>query len=182
MLARCTNRTSAWTTSDICGRNSGSGCQKKYTNWNSLTQAYIFYRHTHTLIFFFHHNTCTQRAITSAKRDRDLTGYNPFSVGSTILANASMSWSWGVAHRTKDCSCLALELLQNVLTISTHNIILFVTSNWAGSVFQLLPIKWSASTQKLQHDNPKAVDITFKGILTRQRNFGCIISRSNIMV
>lgn len=46
----------------------------------------------------------------SANRERDLTGYIPLSAGSTILANASMSHSWGVDHLTRDCSDPALEL------------------------------------------------------------------------
>lgn len=36
----------------------------------------------------------------------------PFKAGSTILASASMSCSWGVAHLTKDCSDLGLELMK----------------------------------------------------------------------
>lgn len=44
------------------------------------------------------------------------------------------------------------------------------------------PIKWFPSTEKLQHDNSKAVDITFQSVLTRQGNFWCIVSRSNILV
>lgn len=54
--------------------------------------------------------TWTQSAITSAKRESDLAGYIPFNAGSTILASASISWSWGVAHLTRDCSDLSLEL------------------------------------------------------------------------
>ena len=46
----------------------------------------------------------------SAKRDKDFAGYMPFRAGSTIFANASISWSWGVAHLTSDCSDLTLEL------------------------------------------------------------------------
>jgi hypothetical protein len=46
----------------------------------------------------------------SAKRERDFAGYMPFREGSTIFARASISWSWGVAHLTSDCSDLALEL------------------------------------------------------------------------
>lgn len=46
----------------------------------------------------------------SAKRDKDFAGYMPLRAGSTIFANASISWSWGVAHLTSDCSDLALEL------------------------------------------------------------------------
>ena len=46
----------------------------------------------------------------SAKRDKDFAGYMPFKEGSTIFAKASISWSWGVAHLTSDCSVLTLEL------------------------------------------------------------------------
>lgn len=55
-------------------------------------------------------NTWTHRAIMSAKRERDFAGYIPFNDVSTILDNASISWSWGVAHLTRDCSDLTLEL------------------------------------------------------------------------
>jgi hypothetical protein len=56
-------------------------------------------------------STWTQMAIMSAKRERDLAGYSPSSAGSTILASRSMSWSCGVAHLTRDCSDLSLELV-----------------------------------------------------------------------
>ena len=46
----------------------------------------------------------------SAKRDKDFAGYMPFKEESTIFAKASISWSWGVAHLTSDCSVLTLEL------------------------------------------------------------------------
>jgi len=46
----------------------------------------------------------------SAKRDSDFAGYMPFKVGSTIFAKASISWSWGVAHLTSDCSDRIREL------------------------------------------------------------------------
>ena len=48
----------------------------------------------------------------SAKRESDFAGYMPFKAGSTILAKASISWSWGVAHLTSDCSDLTRELLK----------------------------------------------------------------------
>ena len=48
--------------------------------------------------------TCTHEEIISAKRDNDFIGYAPFSEGSTILANASISCSWGTAHLTRNCS------------------------------------------------------------------------------
>ena len=119
MLARWTSRTNASTTSDIGGLNSGSVCHKidkgslliiqnfntrlvRVIIWNEIessSQKYVI--------------TWTQSAITSANRERDLTGYSPWSSGSTILVNALMSWSWGVAHRTKDCSVLGLELNDN---------------------------------------------------------------------
>ena len=50
--------------------------------------------------------------MTSANLERALTGYSPSRAGSAILANASISWSWGVAHPTKDCSDLGLELFR----------------------------------------------------------------------
>lgn len=54
--------------------------------------------------------TRTQRAITSASRCKDLGGYRPRRPGSTIWANALMSWSCDAAHRTKIWSGLGLEL------------------------------------------------------------------------
>lgn len=54
--------------------------------------------------------TCTQRATISANRESDLEGYNPRKAGSTIFSSASISWSCGVAHRTRLCSSLGLEL------------------------------------------------------------------------
>ena len=137
-------------------------------------------------------STWTQRAITSANRERDLTGYNPFIAGSTILANASISWSWGVAHRTKDCSDLGLELSWNVLQSGDRHYYIYIISisaeycskTWEQTKKKTInsPIKWFPSAEKFQHDNSKAVDITFQSILTRQGNFRCIISRSNIMI
>lgn len=44
------------------------------------------------------------------------------------------------------------------------------------------PIKWFTSSKKLQHNNPKTVDITFYIILTRHRNLRCTISRTSIIV
>ena len=46
----------------------------------------------------------------SAKRERDFAAYIPLRAESTILAKASISCSWGVAHLTSDCSDLTLEL------------------------------------------------------------------------
>lgn len=46
----------------------------------------------------------------SANRERDFAAYMPLRAGSTIFANESISWSWGVAHLTSDCSDLTLEL------------------------------------------------------------------------
>lgn len=67
-------------------------------------------------------STWTQSAITSAKRERDLAGYMPFRAGSTIFANKSMSCSCGAAHRTSDCSDLALELKHTkCLTCRRHH-------------------------------------------------------------
>jgi hypothetical protein len=37
--------------------------------------------------------TWTQRAMMSAKRERDFAGYMPFKIGSTIFAKASISCS-----------------------------------------------------------------------------------------
>lgn len=54
--------------------------------------------------------TWTQRAIISANRDNDLGGYSPRKAGSTILPNASMSWSCGVAHCARHCSDFGFEL------------------------------------------------------------------------
>ena len=55
----------------------------------------------------------------SAKRESDFAGYSPSMAGSTILASRSMSWSCGVAHRTRDCSDLSLEL-QNTSRLNCH--------------------------------------------------------------
>jgi hypothetical protein len=54
--------------------------------------------------------TCAQRAMISANRDTDFGGYSPRNAGSTIFSNESISCSCGVAHRTKHCSDLGLEL------------------------------------------------------------------------
>lgn len=54
--------------------------------------------------------TCTQRAMISANRESDLGGYKPRKAGSTICSSESISWSCGVAHRTRHCSDLGLEL------------------------------------------------------------------------
>jgi hypothetical protein len=67
--------------------------------------------------------TWTHKASTSANRDRDLAGYRPLSAGSTMLSNASMSCSWGVAHRTSDCSDLGLELQSKQSFMVTSRII-----------------------------------------------------------
>jgi hypothetical protein len=119
-LARCISLTSACTTSDIGGRNSGSGW---HTPQCKITKEYI---RRHLLIIRFQKShswssggewwelggerTWTQRATISANRESDLAGYIPCNFESTILARASMSCSWGVAHRTRDCSDLGLVL------------------------------------------------------------------------
>lgn len=51
----------------------------------------------------------------SAKRDKDFLGYSPFKEGSTIFDNASMSWSWGIAHLTKNCSARGSELQIHII-------------------------------------------------------------------
>ena len=62
--------------------------------------------------------TCTHTAIISANRDTALGGYSPRRAGSTIFPNASISWSCGVAHRTRDCSNLGFELKRKQQIIS----------------------------------------------------------------
>lgn len=132
-LALCINRTSACTTSDMGGRNSGSGyttennndknyysCEGKdwrhcSSNWILVFTCPITCVHVCARSISFNFNierdfTWTQRAMMSAKRDKDFAAYMPLSEGSTIFARASISWSWGVAHLTKDCSDLTLEL------------------------------------------------------------------------
>lgn len=105
MLALCTRRTSDCTTSDIGGRNSGSGCrfQEPASPFQQCQKCHSHIRAMRTgwTDNFF---TWTHRAMASAKRDRDLDGYSPCSAGSTIWSSASMSCSWGVAHLTSDCS------------------------------------------------------------------------------
>jgi hypothetical protein len=108
MLALCTSRTNACTTSDIGGLNSGSGCNKNLVHKVQVLFRWICYGYPAWMMNGT--ATWTHRARTSANRDRDLAGYRPLSAGSTILSNASMSCSWGVAHRTSDCSDLGLEL------------------------------------------------------------------------
>lgn len=67
--------------------------------------------------------TCTHTAITSAKRETDLGGYSPRKAGSTIFPNASISWSCGVAHRTRDCSNLGFELQRNQNSLSDRRLV-----------------------------------------------------------
>ena len=57
----------------------------------------------------------------------------PFKAGSTILASASMSCSWGVAHLTKDCSDLGLELMK-VKDAQTNNGGISVKSSTLGHI------------------------------------------------
>lgn len=132
MFALCTRRTSDCTTSDIGGRNSGSGC--KFQEPASAFQA-IWLVYGLKIIFL----TWTHRAMASAKRERDLDGYRPCSAGSTIWSSASMSCSCGVAQRTSDCSArgrdlqkfreqlltiyvlLRLELLVSVVLVALQN-------------------------------------------------------------
>lgn len=62
-------------------------------------------------------STCTHNATMSANRESDLTGYIPCKEESTMLANASISWSWGIAHLTNDCSPLSLVLHHSEIRI-----------------------------------------------------------------
>lgn len=107
MLALCISRTSACTTSDIGGLNSGSGYRNHQTVGLSLNKI-DWANHANYL-----EPTWTHKAMMSAKRERDFAGYMPFKAGSTIFAKASISWSWGVAHLTRDCSDRTLELESN---------------------------------------------------------------------
>ena len=111
----------SWTTSDICGLNSGSDCMvtlrlgkgnhpiigRKQNLGLQLDGIHnlILYRvrgnrkETNNIIL-----TWTHREMISAKFDKDLAEYSPLTAGSTIFDNVSMSWSWGIAHLTRKCS------------------------------------------------------------------------------
>lgn len=67
--------------------------------------------------------TWTHREIMSAKCDNDLAGYSPFRDGSTILDKASMSWSWGIAHLTRNCSARlrVLVIISRKIKVSSKN-------------------------------------------------------------
>lgn len=96
----------------------------------------------------------------SAKRDRDFAGYMPFKAGSTILANASISCSCGVAHLTRDCSDLGLELdnRENKNSNTTHvnqlpeianSIITIQRAKIQNKIVHCLPVQWLPTSQKL---------------------------------
>jgi hypothetical protein len=67
-----------------------------------------------------------------------------------------MSWSWGVAHRTKDCSGLALELLQNVLTIINKLYYIICNFKFCGIpiflivTYQKVSVHWESPTWQPQ--------------------------------
>lgn len=121
--------------------------------------------------------TWTQRAMTSANLDKDLAGYMPLSEGSTILANKSISWSWGVAHLTSDCSDLTLEL--HIYFLKKKKLLQF--KKWLRVFFNwlrvCLPVEWLSTSQKLQHYDSKAINITFCSINTRQCKFRGTITK-----
>lgn len=119
-VARCISLTRDWTTSDIGGRNSISGYPQYKTKkpWK-LPHTIDRIGSNNQLVMMRKDadQTCTHSAIMSANRDKDLAGYIPIKEGSTILARASISWSWGVAHLTRDCSALGLVLQIQQLSI-----------------------------------------------------------------
>lgn len=122
--------------------------------------------------------TWTQSAIMSAKRERDFAGYMPFKAGSTILAKASISCNWGVAHLTSDCSDLTLELkVQKQTDISSVDIDNTCWLNITRSHLVGIPIEWLPTSQELQHYNSKTVYITFNSVDSRQSKFRSAVTK-----
>lgn len=83
--------------------------------------------------------TWTHRAIMSAKCDKDLAGYSLLRAGSTILDNASMSWSWGIAHLTRNCSP-RIRVLLKVLKYKITQQYRKQMQIWSTSLFCILPV------------------------------------------
>ncbi|KAK9030999.1 hypothetical protein V6N11_032397 [Hibiscus sabdariffa] len=89
MLARCTSRTNASTTSDMGGRNSGSGCTKETServSFKAKTQG--------GLPFLSLDINWTQRAMTSEKRDTKWSFKCPSAKDSSTLGLVL----WKISH------------------------------------------------------------------------------------
>lgn len=116
--------------------------------------------------------TCTQRKIMSANRDKDFAVYSPLIEASTIFHKASMSWSWGIAHLTRNCSPLLRSLMKDIQAGNIKSPKLRMQpplEKLLSPLFDrvILPVIGFSTGQEFQHHNPEAVNITSDRISSR---------------